>query len=99
MVDRRRVEGAAEDRDAHLLRWGGRAAIMNDGERSQIRWMTAGGTSLATYLPLQAHFGFGQLPEDATVNAQVTWRDGTTTEYPSLELNQRLTLRKDGTYD
>ena len=77
----------------------GATITVNDGNRSQIRWMTGGGTSLATSLPLQAHFGFGALTEDTTIHAQVTWRDGTTTEYPSLELNQRLTLRKDGTYD
>ena len=77
----------------------GATITVDDGQNTQIRWMTAGGTSLATYLPLQVHFGFGALSEDATIAVQVTWRDGTTTDFLALEIDQRVTLRKDGTYD
>ena len=55
----------------------------------QTAWMTAGGTSFATYLPLEKHFG---LAEDSEVTLKITWPNGSIQEIQHVEINQYQTI-------
>ncbi len=68
----------------------GATIVVRTPDSRQVRWMTAGGTSFATFTPLIAHFGFGAAGL-STVDVEVTWRDGSTSSH-TVDLNQRITL-------
>lgn len=72
----------------------GATIVVDDGEQQQVRWVRAGGSSIATFLPQVAHFGFG--PARAPrVNIEVRWADGTVSEYRRIKTRQRVTLEKE----
>lgn len=72
----------------------GATIVVSDGDREQIRWMRAGGTSIAMFLPQRVHFGFGNM-QSLNVDVEVTWNDGTVSQFLDVSTNQRVTLGKD----
>ena len=70
----------------------GATVIATTNNTRQVRWITAGGTSLATFLPQVAHFGFGADRRLKTVDIQVRWRDGSVSDY-TVDVDQQITLK------
>lgn len=71
----------------------GSTIVVSDGNREQVRWMRAGGTSIAMSFPQRVHFGFGS-KTSLTVDVEVTWTDGTTSGFSDVSTNQRIVLGK-----
>ena len=63
-----------------------------DGQR-QVRWMTAGGTSLAAFFPQVVHFGFGKIGA-STVDVEIRWSDGSISSHSDIAPNQRIAFEK-----
>lgn len=61
---------------------------------SQIRWITAGGTSLGVGHPAEAHFGLGD--DDTIETIEVIWPDGEVTRHEDFPANQRIWVARDG---
>ena len=55
----------------------------------QTSWVTAGGSSFATYLPPAKHFGLGT---DTTIMVKITWPNGNIQEVADLSINQYQTI-------
>lgn len=69
---------------------GSQVEVLSDGEH-WTDWMTAGGNSFSTYLPLELYFGLGK--EDA-VDIKVTWSDGEQNIFEGISSNQAITLER-----
>ena len=59
---------------------------------SLTEWMVAGGTSFATFFPLEIHYGLGV---ESNVDIRVTWPDGTEQFLESVTTNQYLVITKE----
>ena len=55
-------------------------------------WMVGGGSSFATYLPQELHFGLGTADQ---VDITVTWKDGSIQILKDVAVNQKLQIQKD----
>ena len=71
----------------------GSTVIAEVAGRRQVRWMTAGGSSISTFFPQVAHFGFGAIG-DETVDVEVRWSDGSVSEFNDVETNRRIVFDK-----
>jgi hypothetical protein len=69
----------------------GATIIVRTTDTRQVRWMTAGGTSLATFLPQVAHFGFGADKRLRSVDVEVIWRDGMRSNH-TVDVDQQIIL-------
>ena len=54
-------------------------------------WMLAGGSSFATFLPLELHFGLGLETE---IEIRILWADGTEQRVEQVAVNQTLVIQK-----
>ena len=69
----------------------GSTVVVEVNGRRQVRWMTAGGSSIATFFPQVVHFGFGAIGEQ-TVDVEVRWSDGSVSEFNDVETNRQIPL-------
>ena len=71
---------------------GSTVVVEMNGHR-QVRWMTAGGRSIATFFPQVVHFGFGATGKQ-TVDVEVHWSDGSVSEFRDVDTNRRIVFDK-----
>lgn len=70
----------------------GARITVTTGDRSQVRWVRAGGTGHATGLPPEVHVGLGDA--DVVDRVEVRWPDGATSVFEGLEPRQILTIHR-----
>jgi hypothetical protein len=70
----------------------GARVTVEAGGRTWQQWIRAGGTSLSSSAPPEAHFGLGDL--DSIDRITVTWRDGATSIYQVIDTRQRVTIEE-----
>ena len=63
------------------------------GEKSQTRWVRAGGTGLASGGPPVVHFGLDGAPNIDTLS--VTWPDGTESSWQTIPANHHIQATRD----
>ena len=68
------------------------ARIELDAGEQQVRWILAGGSSLATSLPPEAHFGLGDV--DIIDELRVFWPDGTRSTWHDIASRQHLDIHQ-----
>ncbi len=64
------------------------------GDRSWVRWVTAGSIGYVSSAPPQVHFGLGDV--DAVDRVVVTWPDGTEETLEGVDARQRVTVTRGG---
>ena len=69
---------------------GSQIEVITEATR-QTAWMMAGGTSFATFLPLERHFGLGT---SQSVDLRITWADGFIQTLSNIEVNQHLEIER-----
>ncbi len=69
----------------------GATVLVDDGEQQQVRWVHAGGTSLASAGPLTAHFGLG---DAEAVSLTVIWPDGEQSTFSGVTTRQRVEVTR-----
>jgi hypothetical protein len=67
---------------------GARVQVELDDGRTLTRWLTAGGTSFATSLPAEVHFGLGAMESVPTL--RVLWPDGGVDELHDLPVDRQV---------
>ena len=70
----------------------GARVTVEAGGRTWQQWILAGGTSMSSSGPPEAHFGLGDL--DSIDRITVTWRDGATSLYQVIDTRQRVTIEE-----
>ena len=70
---------------------GARIVVEANGQQ-WTRWMQAGGTSIASSGPPEAHFGLGAVNQIDTMS--VYWSDGQTDVFTDIAVNQQLTVSR-----
>jgi hypothetical protein len=60
-------------------------------EGSQVRWVRAGGSALASGGPIEVHAGLG---DAETVTVDVVWPDGTLTTHGPMPTRQRVRIER-----
>ncbi len=68
---------------------GARVVVQSLGS-TQIRWLLAGGTSLGSSGPPEAHFGLGSA--DSVERLEVFWPDGETSAFANVESRRQVTV-------
>ncbi len=58
---------------------------------TQSRWIRAGGRSVASGGPPEAHFGLGNR---GSVDIEITWPDGTVSTHPDIGTSQRIRIHR-----
>lgn len=74
----------------------GAKIVLSHAGVAQERYVMAGGTSLSTSLPAQAHFGLGNI--ENVHKLQVRWPDGQWSTFEDVVANQHVTVVRNNTF-
>ncbi|MCB9682801.1 MAG: CRTAC1 family protein [Alphaproteobacteria bacterium] len=66
----------------------GARILVRDGDRTWVRWLHAGGTSIYSAGPIEAHVGLGD--RDTVEHLEIDWPDGTVTVVDDVPTRQHL---------
>jgi hypothetical protein len=69
----------------------GSRVVVDTGSAQLARWIMAGGTSVSSGAPPEAHFGLGEVE---TVDIEVTWPDGTEQRWEGVPTRRQVTLHR-----